>query len=492
MNGSEDGAEEGVTSRKGKDAFGASKEYLPRFDKRASEIENELSNETQKQMFRERLARRRVSFSEQIARHESSEMEKYEDQTAQAGISISQDEAVRNFADPAMVGAALNRQKTLIETYAKTKGFSPEQTKNALTKSLSTTHTMIVGQMLESGEEARAKSYFEIMKDEMTGEDFTRVSKAVEAGTLRAESMKTADAIYSKNLSLSQAQAEVRKIEDPKLRDETMRRVRDDYQQKEQAETEQKRDVFQASFDKVRLSKGNIDAVSPTAMTFMDADQVKALESYASDLRSGKTIQTDPKTYSDLITMSSVPAMKDKFLQTDLLTYVDRLSSGDFQELTKMQAEMRKGESSATNNAFATKDAMIKSTLSEIGIDVTPGDNKKQAVLIGQFHRALNSEAEAYKQAHGKYPQGAELQKMIDTLVEEVDVEDPGAWFDPTNTKSRFQVESTEKIIATRVTDPSKLTSIQRSNISAELKARGIAVTNQNIVDYYNRQASKK
>ena len=493
FSGSEEDGEEGAISKKGKDAIGVAGEYLPKFDQSVKEIASGLSNEVQREAFLRKAQGRRAIFAEQLNRHETAEVEKYEDQTTQAGIAISQDEAIKNYADPVMVGAALTRQRELIQDFAKAKGFSPEQTQAALTKSLSTTHSMIITQMLDSGtsgDTAKAKAYMDVMKGEMTGEDYTKISKAVDAGDLRAESMKTADAIMGKGLSQSQALAETKKIEDPKLREETTRRVRDDYAAKTQAEQADKNQVYQSSFDKIRLSKGNIDAVSPAAMAFMDADQVKALQNYASDQKAGKTAVTDPATYSEIITQSSVPALKDKFLQRDLLVDFGngKLSMSDFQELTKAQASARKGDSQATS-AFATKDEMIKSTLVQAGLPFSyQQDEKKQNEIVGKFHQALNQTAEEYKKMHGKEPTGPELQKLMDNLVQEVEVFDKGIIWDGTESKKRFQVDPTDRVMQVRITDPKKLTTIQKNEIVDQLKSRGIAVTNDNILKYYNRQ----
>jgi len=61
--------EPGFVSRKGESAFGVADEYLPRFEKDLSDIENGLASDEQKRAFRAQANNLVESFNEQISKH---------------------------------------------------------------------------------------------------------------------------------------------------------------------------------------------------------------------------------------------------------------------------------------------------------------------------------------------------------------------------------------------------------------------------------------
>jgi soluble lytic murein transglycosylase len=306
--------------------------------------------------------------------------------------------------------------------------------------------------------------------------------------------MRASDAVLSKFAgSMPQALAEVRKIEDPKLRDEVSRRVKDEFQARKQAQDYQKEQVYESSYDKLRLSNGDLDTISPQTWTYMDAAQVERLKDYAQKVKSGEGVKTDPAVYYDLSTRAASPDLRDKFMKENLLNYVNKLAPSDFQEMVKLQTSLRKEDPAELGN-ISTKAEIMKRTLNGIGIDPTPKEGTDKAKAVGNFQRRFDQEIEALQKRTNKKATSAEMQEIADRLVIEKEVEREGffSFFDGTTTKRGFEVGVTDKVVPVMVTDVSRLTPSEKDGIAAQLKARNIKVTNENILKVFNKSLAQK
>lgn len=479
--GDPDGDEVGFTNKKGKQAFSVSEEYKPKFDEISSTIENELASSSQKAAFRTWVMDRKNVFDEQIAKHTSVEGERYHEESTKAGLAVSQDEAIKNYFDPNIVVRSLERQKSLIQEYGAAKGMAPEQIQNLTLDNVSKTHSAIVGRMLENGQEKIANQYLLNNKDQFNGDDYARIEKAVADGVLRGDSQRASDAIVSKSKSLTSAMEEVKKIDDPKLRDETMKRVRDDFQAQKQADEFRKDQIYQSAFDKIRNAGGKLDAVPPQMMTAMDAHQVQNLENYASNLKSGKKTVTDSQVWYDLQNRATSDATKNGFAQENLLNYINDLSQSDFQALTKLQGEIRNGDDTLSQGIRSKQD-IVNETLTAAGFDTTPKAGSKVSKDVADFNRKVDEQIVVLQEQTGKKATHADVQKITDELIRK-GVTERGWFFD--SEKRAFQLKPTEKFIKAR--SVSDIDEANKTDIEAYLVKMNTKVTNENILKVYNR-----
>ncbi len=166
---------------------------------------------------------------------------------------------------------------------ANREGRSPEWVKEQVGDAQSKTHAAVVQRMLANGQDQAASEYYKSIKDQIGGGEVTQVEKALEEGTLRGQSQRESDKIVAGSNNLTSALDQARKIEDPKLRDETTSRVKDFYTTKRMAENESKEQDYVGATNIIEKTK-DFDNVPPGMLTKMSPAERTSLRNYADNL----------------------------------------------------------------------------------------------------------------------------------------------------------------------------------------------------------------
>ena len=223
-----------MKSRKGKGSIEFQQD-LDNFKKSSEEIIKNYKGEEVQFRLRKSLQARMDDLYRDGTFHMNNEVEKYENDTYKSYVSNARDEAVFDYKDPEKINLSLFKQSQAIQTYAENNGLPPDQTKALLDEAKSQTHLQVISRMINNGEDIDAKEYHKKVKSQFTGEDSAVVDKLMKSGILRGESQRRADLIFSKTESMSEALEKARDINDPKLRDETVSRVKQRFQEKRAA-----------------------------------------------------------------------------------------------------------------------------------------------------------------------------------------------------------------------------------------------------------------
>lgn len=252
-------------------------------------------------------------------------------------------------------------------------GLSTEEIAQKESQLVSSTHKEIINRMLTNDEDMSAQEYYQVIKEEVKGTDLADVEKAIEAGSLRGNSQRFVDGLLKEGLSETQALARARTIKDPKLRDATVERTRNEFNIKEAAERQELEDKHVNALNVIdkRGVKVVADLQKLPGWNDMTVGQRNSLESYMESKILGKDTTTDPQTYYNLKTMASVPATKDAFVKMNLMEKRTSLSASDFKQMVDLQSQLRqgKGEAEKVLNGWRSDDQVVKDVAESAGIN---------------------------------------------------------------------------------------------------------------------------
>ncbi len=473
----------GFQNKKGKESFGAPDSVHGDWTKGLEEIEGSLSNDDQKMAFRKSAQQRWADLDKGVQRHVGAEIRQYDNQTTESYIKNEVDAAVTNYKDPERVNMSLQRLQAATIDYAQRNGMPEEELKQKLTAIQSQAHSGIVNRFLANGDDMSASNYFNANKDKLSGDVASKLEKDLEEGSLRGNSQRISDGIMSKRMSMSQAMDEVKKIEDPRLRDAASDRVRQGYQMQEMA----RRD----SLEKMHINAtniidkyGTIDAIPPNQWTQFSLGERSQLINYAKAKTEGRDIPTKWDVYQDIKTMAATPAYRDKFLQMDIVgEHMNNLGKPELKEVINLQASLRNGDekSSRLLDGYLSDKQRVDSVLASAGLD--PGTkNKSKKEQLANFRKRLDDEVIKMQERTGKKVNNIDLENLASELLVKGITEKGLIW---DTEKFKFEVSDTDKFEV----DIKSIPKAEREKIESALKRRNAPATDAKVLELYLRKS---
>jgi hypothetical protein len=474
--------QKGALNKKGKDAFGIAEQVDEEFNKGVSEIESRLGNNTQRAAFRRMSQSRMSDVNRTLQKHVSGEIEKFDDEVTNAYLANERDAAAANYLDNDRVNISVERQRAALQDHANRKGLPEEWVKLKMQESSSKTYGSVIGRMLANGDDKMAKEYYEKNKTAFTGADQTAIEKDLEEGSLRGESQRMSDQIFAKNSgSMTRAFEEARKIDDPKLRDETTSRIKDRFAMKEAAERDNTENLYRGATDIIDQT-GDVDKIPVGQWKQFSLSERSALKNYAAHKRAGTQPETEWGDYYELKTLASSPSTKDKFLKMNMMAYRPKMADPEFKELVSLQTQLRNGDDKADKllDGYRTDSAIVNDALLAAGIDISGKANDKEKEKTTQFRRMVDEQIIKYQQDTGKKATNEQVQSIVDNLmVKGITERGLFRFFD---TEKRLFETATEEDFQIGVEDVPKG---ERKKIEEALTRRGIPVTDDNILNTY-------
>lgn len=178
--------QDGVYTRKGKNAQDVTNQTLDQFDKYQQEVGASLTNDRQRERFNQIVQSRKSSMSQDLNKYEFTQNQQYMNDTDNASIKLSQDSAALNFNDPNKVGYYRQKALDVVASQAQRNGWSPEETQLQQLGASSRLLTGVVGRLAEQSPD-QAKQYLEASRDGMTADDQLRVGNAIQQEERRRE-----------------------------------------------------------------------------------------------------------------------------------------------------------------------------------------------------------------------------------------------------------------------------------------------------------------
>ena len=473
--------EKGAMNTQGRNSFEAVGKTKEEFATRYAQIEESLSNGRQKALVRKLYENRMADVDRQLNRHVSGEIKKYDLEQTNGLVKAEMSAAVENPFDTERIALAVQRQQAALYAYGQRTGLPPEEMKNMIEGAASKTQAGAIRSMLAKGDDISAEKYFESVKGQLVGTDLVEVQKDIEEGTLRGKSQRMSAEYYRGDLGTALAQA--RKIEDPKLQDATVDRIKQLHAQKEMIERDRVEKLHMRATDVIDQT-GSIDNIPPDVWTKFSLSERSALKNYAENRQKGIQPSTNWKDYYELKTMASSPELRDKFNQIDLYSgYRNRLADAEFKELTGLQTGLRKGDpkAKALADGIQTDQQIVNGALREMGINMGPRAGKKDVERANLFRKAVDEQVAAMAQHTGKRPTNAEIQMIVKKLGAEVVTNKRSFWWD--EKKRVFELEGTPAVEV----ETDQIPEIERSKIEQALRRRKLPVNEDTIKDLYLR-----
>lgn len=171
--------ENGIYTKKGKNAFGVAGQTIQSFDEFQQQIGANLTTDRQRQKFAEMVMNRKNQMTVDLDRYEYAEQQRYKNDVDQSAIALSQDSAALNFSDPSKVGMYRDKALAVVQAQAERLGWSPEETQLQMLGTSSKLLTGVIGRMAEQNPHA-AKQYLEQSRSGITADDQLRIGNAID------------------------------------------------------------------------------------------------------------------------------------------------------------------------------------------------------------------------------------------------------------------------------------------------------------------------
>lgn len=460
-----------ATSLKGKDAVGAYELAKTEWDKFTQEQAKQLSNDTQRDLFRRSNERIFLGLDKQVQVHTVRENEAYDEMSTQANIEAARMEAFGSYGDtPTVLGAIASQEKAIRDRGA-ARGLPDEYIKNQVLEAKSKTHAGVISQFANNESYEKAKGHLELFKDEMTPEEYARARSIVEAAEVDQFSQRQSDAILARHASMTDALKEARKIKDPKKRDQTVRRVKMQFADNERAERMDRENLFEGVYNRL-VATGGQDEIPQEDLLAMSPNQQEKVMRFREKLRSGKAIETDMDRYYELELMASNPKTRDDFLKLNLKEEFDSLSQSDRKRFIKLQSSMRqRGAGSPEFKRLLSKTKTLNNEMRRADID----PKSEEGIA---FQTQMDERLQEFQIKEGREATNEDIRKLAEALTTEVIVEKRTLLWD--KTKRVFEMEQGEQILGIEDIPDEDVALIKEA-----LEKRGIVANDVTIQRYY-------
>ncbi|MCW5738197.1 MAG: hypothetical protein KIS73_29010 [Enhydrobacter sp.] len=213
-----------------------------------------------------------------------------------------------------------------------------------------------------------------------------------------------------------------------------------------------------------------------TIMSQLTYEQQNSVERQINRNIEGKKAKTDQGAWYALQSglTSDNANVREMWAGTNLMQFREHLSDQDFQELAKLQAEVRKGGGKYLTEA-QTINQMVNSTLLQLGIDPTPKPDTSptgDAAKAAKFHRAFQDELTTFETNKGKKATPQEVQGIIDGLVK---AGAKSGWFNQTD-------------VPVFMLGPADVPAKDRTDIIAAIRKAGGVPTEERVVEVYRHK----
>lgn len=499
-----------LSKRQGMNAWGATKDTESWAKDRFKEHSGMLENDTQRRAFEARFAERAIRVRGIAMDHENKQQKAsyLESRTAQVGQAIS-DAA----ADPGKLAESKARIDGVLGDLGKFHGWDAETAKAKRLETTTQLHTQVIQALGMKSPEA-AMAYFKEHKDEIDGTRHAELGKALEANERDSKLQTYVDETMGLGLTEAQAIEKARKDHSGKDEDEAVARVKERYGEKDAAKKAADDEVLNPirttlgdAIQKGRIiPKAEQDVMlreirlSNPALYERAAREIhahnkqleaeyKAARASAADVPGGKALNWATLKYD----MINHP---DKWRNVDLsqvlkpMVEAGQLGANHFEEAITVQQNLKKPGKETEYTLLASGDEYLRDRLmgSKVdGKDFAELKPKEQQAIVAQARQAIDPLLTKYQTDKGGKASPEELRGVIDSAFitqkfrKTVFGVRHGAAYDVTTLDTAGAAARAPAVART-----SQVPSSVRTKIEAALRKNGEAVTEENILAYFN------
>lgn len=337
----------GIINRKGKDALDVAP-ALDAWQKGKDEIMNSLSNDQQKLALNNRIDGYDHALHLEIQSHVAAERQRYDGEQTNGFVDKAVDDSARfALTNPDLSEQRLAEAKAAIAAYGARNGEAAEQIQQAQSKAVSNARMNALQLLLttpeqQGGGDLRAAAYLAQHNGDFLPSQLVQAQRLTDAGSVRGESQRQADAIVAKATDMGAALQQVQQIADPQVRDATHQRVLQAYSDQAAVER-QKRDQSYRTATQTIVNGGTVNDIPIADKLNLSPTEIDDLVTMSGKIRN-PVVQTAPSYYQHWSNMASVsPTTQAAFLAHDFASdrASGKISEQDFHLFTGMQRALR-------------------------------------------------------------------------------------------------------------------------------------------------------
>jgi len=414
---------------KGQAALGVPEQVMSGYRKRADEIANGL-NPIQREQFDLIRGKRALNLQGKLHEHVYTEIKAYEASEYQASISNALSSAAHYAKDPRRAGLELDRAVTSTTDLLKSQGAGYEAIDAAVLKTLTIGHSAIIDQLLKSDQPAKAKAWFDKVKDhEISGDALDNIEQKIEQGSRLKESQTATDKILAEGGTYSQQLEKAKDIEDAEVRKLVEGMIDHERGRRDAIERDIRETNLQTVVNAIDAKSGPPSMASLMKMPEwhgLTVGERSGMLNYLQNRAQGIPVKTDVKEWYRLMRMAADEP--EKFAKESLLAYKSRLDEGDFKSLASMQVSISGKASTAANRdlfTFRTVNQIIDSSLRTYGVNDDDKKDKEAVKHTADLTANVSRLTAQWVQDYQTGPNGAqrdrptdlEIQAFVDKLV---------------------------------------------------------------------------
>lgn len=417
--------ETGYFNTQGRDAYDGHKDAADQLVKLQEQYGSKLESDVARRAFVKAANRISERSRLEIMKHAQNGLESWQNVTAEAQIENTIENGMLHWNDDKVTTVQHQLGRTVLMEKLQRQGVDGI----ALNEQLQTydskfTTGQITAALNSSSIEAQA--LFDKKGSMLEGPDRLKLEKAIKAKRDAEETKAQAGYAVIKATNLvnrydarSDIIEEVNKIQDPELRKKTMTESMTQFTRKQQAEAEERGDIFN-EFEKQLMKGGTVQdlqAKQPEQWHKLSAQQQK-------QLIAGKIASTNYSKLSDLLLLS-----KAELAKVNPADHFHELAPGDRMKLISAVKTAR-GVGSASEKA-SSQIGRTRIAETNAAIEQIFGPKKKQDIAqVNAFHAIVDDEAQLREQELGRKLTSNEYTELLAGLTRKIVVERPWYWPD--------------------------------------------------------------
>jgi hypothetical protein len=414
-------SEVGALMLKGTNALAARSDYLKKMQEKIAQINGELANNDQREIFAKIAQQEFGNLDGALARHVGQEAQGLLKDSAESALKAASNDVVLNYRDPARRAKSLELQKGLARQYAAYLGLSHETLGGEaqspadlfVQSSVGSTHVSVISRMLAGGNDMGAKDYYQqLPKDAMTGDQRITVERSLDTGSRLGEAQRQSDRIFEAHRHDRKSALEAaRQIGDPQLRAATLSELKVRYSEYEQDKAADHERVLNLAQNYVLQGQ----MVPAPLLAQLSATEQLGLRKFREDVAKGFEPEPNGATFNDLMVQASNPGSQDAFLRTNLSDpqILNNVSRSEWQKLSTLQSTMRKKDG---KDKYLPDLAQFRSVYGVTSDALDKLGYKPNAPEAADFRRNMDAEVEALRHRLGREPGPPELRELADRL----------------------------------------------------------------------------
>ncbi len=455
--------ETGYLNQKGENAYRNFSTTNEQIESLRQQLADDLDNDRQRDLFLRTSQKQTDSYLDSASRHASSERQVWLKATQEASVEDTIEDAAANYTQPDIVRNNMIKGEMTLQEMASDEGWSKEVLNERLDDYRSNAHISVMNRMVANNDYESAQAWFSNNKDAIDGTKHAEIESRLNDGVINNQARRNVEAIYDSNTPINTLTKEARDSTDnTQLADEMVRRLKIMRDEDLEAEKAIQNESYELGGFIIIDQGGSTDDIPRSAWENMTTQQKVSLKTLESK---SENRTTDIATWNAINQM----AIEDpkQFSELPLLNFASNLSLSDFQEFGKLQRKY-KDQDQQTISSVQSLGTKANNALKAVNIDIDEDRGQK-------FMRAFQQQVSRFEQATGERIQPNEVDKIIDTLLIEGEIE--GRFVDPD--KRFFEVEAGEVFFIEDIPES------ELKLIDAALDKAGKPKTNENRVLLY-------